>query len=59
MAVAIGAGGTGWCGSRDGGAGSCRRWRRSKRPAVVASAGRRSDGGSGCEQVRLARAVVA
>ena len=58
-AVAIGAGGSGWCGSGDGGAGSCRWWRRSERPAVVAGAGRRSDGGSGCEQVQLARAAVA
>ena len=43
----------------DGGAGSCRQWRRSERPAVVAGAGRRSDGGSRCEKVRLARAAVA
>ena len=50
MVVAIGEGGS---------AGSCRRWRRSERPAVVAGAGRCSDGGSVCEQVRLARAPVA
>ena len=49
MAVAIG----------DGGAGSCRWWWCSERTAVVAGAGRRSDGGSGCEKVRLARAAVA
>ena len=49
MAVAIG----------DGGAGSCRRWRHSERLAVVAGAGRRSGGGSRCEKVLLARAVVA
>ena len=59
VAVAIGAGGSGWCGSGDGGPGSCRRWRCSEQPAVVAGAGRRSDGCSGCEQVRLARAAVA
>ena len=50
MAVAIGEGGS---------AGSCRRWRRSEWSAVVAGAGRCSDGGSGCEQVRMARAAVA
>ena len=51
MAVAVAIG--------EGGAGSCRGWRSSERPAVVAGARRRSDGGSGCEKVRLARAAMA
>ena len=49
MAMAIG----------DGGAGSCRRWRRSERPTVVAGAGRHRNDSSRCEKVRLARAAVA
>ena len=51
MAVAVAIG--------DGGAGSCRRWRRSERPAVVAGAVRHRNGSSGCEKVRMARAAVA
>ena len=39
VAVAIGAGGSG---------GSCLWWRRCERSAMVAGAGRRSVGGSGC-----------
>ena len=31
MARAISAGGSGWCGSGDGGTDSCWRWRRSER----------------------------
>ena len=46
VAVAIGAGGSG---------GSCLWWRHSERSAMVASAGRRSVGGSGCEQARWKR----
>ena len=46
--------------SGDGSDRSCRRWKQKRQwlsqgSAVVAGAGRRSDGGSGCEQVRRCR----